>query len=115
MSRSTWTHGCCDVRGCVRRHVSALAMKGVGMHFRLVTGSDDGTARVWNVATGECERVLTGHTGGAVHTVAFDPVSSHRRIVSGGNDRSARVWQGNVQQLLLEHIRGGTSLFSEFV
>jgi WD40 repeat protein len=69
---------------------------------------------VWNVATGECERVLSGHTGGAVHTVDFDSVSSHRWIVSGGNDRSARVWQGNAQQLLLGHIRGGMSFYSEF-
>jgi WD40 repeat protein len=84
------------------------------MYCRLVTGSADGTARVWNVTTGECERVLSGHTGGAVHTVDFDPVSSHRRIVSGGNDRSARVWQGNAQQLLLGHIRGGMSFYSEF-
>ena len=26
-----------------------------------ITGSDDNTARVWNVATGECVHVLRGH------------------------------------------------------
>jgi WD40 repeat protein len=29
----------------------------------VITGSHDNTARVWNVATGECVHVLKGHTG----------------------------------------------------
>ncbi len=29
---------------------------------RVITGSHDKTARVWNVATGECVHVLKGHT-----------------------------------------------------
>ncbi len=29
---------------------------------RVITGSRDKTARVWNVATGECVHVLNGHT-----------------------------------------------------
>ena len=29
---------------------------------RVITGSDDGTARVWDVTTGECVHVLEGHT-----------------------------------------------------
>ncbi len=41
----------------------------------VITGSDDYTARVWNVATGECVRVLEGHTGGvecaAVHGTTY--------------------------------------------
>ena len=28
----------------------------------VITGSDDKTARVWDVATGECVHVLEGHT-----------------------------------------------------
>ena len=30
---------------------------------RVITGSFDDTARVWDVATGECVHVLEGHTG----------------------------------------------------
>lgn len=37
----------------------------------VITGSEDSTARVWNVATGKCLHVLKGHSGGvgcaAVH------------------------------------------------
>ena len=29
---------------------------------RAVTGSSDLTARLWDLATGRCEHVLTGHT-----------------------------------------------------
>jgi WD40 repeat protein len=29
---------------------------------RVITGSDDWTARVWNVGTGKCVQVLRGHT-----------------------------------------------------
>jgi len=29
---------------------------------RIVSGSDDKTVRVWNADTGECDRVLEGHS-----------------------------------------------------
>ena len=29
---------------------------------RVVTGSEDKTMRIWNSSSGECERVLEGHT-----------------------------------------------------
>jgi WD40 repeat protein len=49
----------------------------------VITGSDDKTARVWNVATGECVHVLDGHTGdvlcAAVHGTTY--VSSTLVIV----------------------------------
>jgi dynein assembly factor with WDR repeat domains 1 len=42
---------------------------------RVITGSSDKTARVWNVATGECVHVLNGHTLGvqcaAVHGTTY--------------------------------------------
>ncbi len=42
---------------------------------RVITGSHDKTARVWNVATGECVHVLNGHTGAvrraAVHGTTY--------------------------------------------
>ena len=30
---------------------------------RIVSGSQEGTVRIWNGASGECERVLKGHSG----------------------------------------------------
>ena len=55
---------------------------------RFVSGSGDKTLRIWNTA-GECEHVLTGHTG-AVLAVA---TTEEGWIVSGGQDRTVRVWK----------------------
>ncbi len=30
---------------------------------RIVSGSRDSTVRIWNGASGKCERVLKGHSG----------------------------------------------------
>ena len=54
----------------------------------LVSASDDGTVRVWNLATGEV-RVLRGHEDD-VYRVAFR--ADGREIVTSGLDRTVRVW-----------------------
>ncbi len=57
---------------------------------RIVSGSHDGTIRVWNAATGETEAgPFTGHTG-SVSSVAFSP--DGQRIVSSSSDETIRVW-----------------------
>ena len=57
---------------------------------RIVSGSSDGTIRVWNAKTGETEAgPFTGHTSW-VSSVAFSPDGHH--IVSGSDDRTIRVW-----------------------
>ena len=53
-----------------------------------VSGSDDGTLRVWDLATGEA-RTLNGH-GGWVNAVAVTP--DGRTAVSGSHDGTVRVW-----------------------
>ncbi len=52
-----------------------------------MSGHDSGVIRVWNVATGVCDWVLQGHTGG-VRCLAV----SGTRLVSGSYDRSVKVW-----------------------
>jgi tetratricopeptide (TPR) repeat protein len=56
---------------------------------RLASGSGDGTAAVWDLATGQRERTLGGHTG-PVRSVAFSP--DGRRLASGSGDGTAAVW-----------------------
>ena len=56
---------------------------------RIVSGSHDGTLRLWNTDSGKCLRVLEGHRGWAI-ACAFSP--DGRRIVSGSNDGTLRVW-----------------------
>ena len=56
---------------------------------RAVSGSEDGTLRVWNLDTGACLRVFEGHTW-AVNSVAL--CADGRRAVSGSQDKTLRVW-----------------------
>jgi WD40 repeat protein len=57
---------------------------------RIVTGSDDKTAKVWDADTGRELHTLTGHTG-SVLRVAYSP--DGKRIVTGSWDKTAKVWQ----------------------
>ncbi len=56
---------------------------------RVVSGSEDGSVRVWDLVTGMEQVRLTGHVG-RVFSVAVTPDGS--RAVSGGYDGSLRVW-----------------------
>ncbi|MEO8326567.1 MAG: hypothetical protein ABI618_12000 [Nitrospirota bacterium] len=66
----------------------------------LVSGADDDTLRVWDLATGEVVRMLDGHALGA-HSCAIDPTG--RWVVSVTWDGGIRVWEldsGNLFALL---------------
>jgi WD40 repeat protein len=67
-----------------------------------VTGSDDGTARVWDFSVAPpAATVLEGHHGwikrlpenrrGWITSVAFSP--DGKRVVTGSDDNTARVWE----------------------
>jgi WD40 repeat protein/tRNA A-37 threonylcarbamoyl transferase component Bud32 len=53
---------------------------------RLISGSRDGTVRVWNAETRELVRILNKHEG-SVLCVAISPDGQH--VVSGGGDHSS--------------------------
>jgi WD40 repeat protein len=55
----------------------------------IATGDNDGTARIWDAATGEELLRLAGHRGG-VALVSFSPDGT--RLLTGGTDGTARVW-----------------------
>jgi WD40 repeat protein len=55
----------------------------------LATASDDSTARLWDPATGEHLRTLTGHHS-AVWGVAFS--LDGRLLATASEDKTARVW-----------------------
>jgi WD40 repeat protein len=56
---------------------------------RVVTGSLDQTARVWDAKSGAEVVTLKGHTG-VVNSASFSPDGS--RIVTGSSDSTAKVW-----------------------
>ena len=56
----------------------------------LATGSDDKTAKIWNVETGECIKTLVGNTH-YVYSVAFSTANPNL-LVTGSMDTTARAW-----------------------
>lgn len=56
---------------------------------RVVTASEDNTARVWDAATGRLLASLRGHTEG-VNSAAFSP--DGQRVVTASWDKTARIW-----------------------
>lgn len=55
----------------------------------LLTGGGDGIIRVWDLASGEVKRTLTGHTN-AVYKAQFSP--NEKLIASSSRDATARIW-----------------------
>uniref|UniRef100_A0A7S2UMB4 Lissencephaly-1 homolog n=1 Tax=Attheya septentrionalis TaxID=420275 RepID=A0A7S2UMB4_9STRA len=54
-----------------------------------VSGSEDGTIKVWDHESGDYVRTLKGHTN-TVHSLAFTPTGSH--LASSSSDLSIKLW-----------------------
>lgn len=69
----------------------------------LVTGSTDGTAKVWQVASGCCHQTLRGHTGAVLCLVLDAP---GRTAFTGSTDATIRAWDilsGGQLRVFREH------------
>jgi WD40 repeat protein len=75
---------------------------------RIVTASQDNTARTWDAATGEEIAVLRGHQG-SVNSAAFN--SDGSRIVTASADSTARIWD-TVKTESTAVLRGHTDMIN---
>ncbi|HRI49401.1 MAG TPA: CHAT domain-containing protein [Pseudomonadota bacterium] len=66
---------------------------------RIVTTSEDQTARVWNAETGRLVAELRGHEA-RVRSATFSP--DDRYILTASEDSSARVWDAETGQLVAD-------------
>jgi class 3 adenylate cyclase/dipeptidyl aminopeptidase/acylaminoacyl peptidase/tRNA A-37 threonylcarbamoyl transferase component Bud32 len=72
---------------------------------RIITGSEDKTAKVWDALNARELLTLKGHSD-RIRSVAFSP--DGKRIVTGSDDKTAKVWDAaNGRELLT--LKGHTS------
>jgi WD40 repeat protein/serine/threonine protein kinase len=65
---------------------------------RVVTGSWDNSAKIWNVETGRVDIKLEGHHAGYVNAVAFSPNGDV--VLTASDDHSAKLWDAKSGQVL---------------
>ena len=76
-----------QIKGIEGADINGVAFDPTGK--KMATASDDGTARVWDTASGVQRLVLTGHTNW-VWSAHFSPDSNS--VVTASRDLTARVW-----------------------
>jgi len=79
-----------QIRGVLKGHSHFVQdiMLSLDAHFCL-SGSWDGTLRLWDINTGLTTKTFVGHTKDVL-SVAFS--SDNRQIVSGSRDKTIRLW-----------------------
>ena len=73
---------------------------------RLVSGSGDGTLRLWSATGTSCERVMRSGSGSVSGTVCSLAWLGSDRVVSGSTDRMVSIWQlatGTCERMLGGH------------
>ncbi|GBU26853.1 hypothetical protein R84B8_00368 [Treponema sp. R8-4-B8] len=76
----------------------------------VVSGSDDGTIKLWDLVTSREIRTLSGHSS-AVESVMFSPDS--KTVVSGSSDNTIKLWDAVTGREI--RTLSGHSRFVEFV
>jgi len=83
--------------GDLNPHGSVLAARFNAAGNRFVTASDDGSARIWSVATHLAVLKLEGHQG-TVYSAVFSHDDTH--VLTAGADGSAKIWDAATGELL---------------
>ena len=72
---------------------------------RIVTASEDKTARLWDAETGKpIGEPLKGHEAYACASAAFSP--DGKRIVTASEDKTARLWDAETGKPIGEPLKG---------
>ena len=64
---------------------------------KIASGSWDNTIKIWDIATGKCERTLLGHEN-SVNALCLLPGN---KIASGLSDNTIKIWDNPVYSLIV--------------
>lgn len=78
--------------------VTSLAFNTYGT--RLLTGSKDDTAKIWDCSTGNVLRTMSGHSGD-VNSVIFH-ATEERQVLTGSSDKNAKLWYTDLGYVIYE-------------
>jgi WD40 repeat protein len=100
--------------GCLRSfegHIHSVNSVALSVDRRwALSGSSDGTLRLWQLAIGQCTQIFKGHT----HEVTACALSADGRwALSGSHDRTVRLWDatnGHCERRFEGHARTVTSV-----
>mmetsp|Transcript_11813 Transcript_11813/g.13142 ORF Transcript_11813/g.13142 Transcript_11813/m.13142 type:complete len:537 (+) Transcript_11813:127-1737(+) len=74
----------------LKGHAGVIGCVAIHPTFTLaVSGSEDGTVKIWDHESGEYVRTLKGHTN-SVHSLAFTPTGTH--LASSSSDLTIKLW-----------------------
>ncbi len=99
------------------QHASLIRDIDLGPRRLVVSGGDDGRARVWSADTGRQHYVLAGHEG-VVTGVQFVPGTGGDRVLTTGTDGTARIWDVSVEgpsEIDAVSLPGRGALFSAYI
>lgn len=66
----------------------------------IVSGSWDGTANIWNAATGAVRTKLVGRHAGPVHCAVFSPDPESKMIATASADRTVVLWNSQTGKFI---------------
>jgi WD40 repeat protein len=93
------------LRKTLRGHVGSVRSAAFSSDGQLVvTGGEDGTARIWDRANGRLLRTLAGHDG---PVTSADFSRDGKLVVTGSDDGTARIWDtesGSLRNTLRDHL-----------
>ena len=92
------------------RDVSSAAFSRNGTH--VLTGGEDGTLKLWDIATTRLVRTFAGHKGD-ITAVALAPEGT--RALSGSKDKTIRLWEvatGRLIRTIYAHLDAGDEVSS---
>ncbi|MGN9846116.1 caspase family protein [Nonomuraea sp. H19] len=86
--------------------VNTVACTTLGGRPIAVTGSDDGTVRIWDLTTGnQIDQPLTGHNG-SVWALACTTLDGRPVAITGSHDTTVRIWDLATNQQIGQPLTG---------